>query len=112
MERIGDAIGKEVKDGKHAVFPKSEDVQVILRPKRLRGRKDMLRDILVKCFHLRGKCVPNLNLRDGDLLDYYLNASPDDIDGYEDRKFVTQCSVKELGTFAIYKLLQHTKSLA
>ncbi|KAL7547563.1 hypothetical protein ACHAWF_010853 [Thalassiosira exigua] len=70
----------------HKKTPSPVDVEIILRPGRLGRRRSTLRRILSECFDLRGKCVPPLA---GDS---------------EDLRFVTKCTIEELGVFVLAKL--------
>jgi len=85
--------------------PESVDVEIILEPKRVSGRKALLKDILLKCFGMRGKCVPDLRLGDGDLKTFYSSADSSQINEM-DKMFVTTCSVHELGNFVSHQLRQ------
>jgi len=39
--------------------PKLQDVELMMKPKHLSSRRITLRRILLECFNLRGKCIPN-----------------------------------------------------
>mmetsp|Transcript_5717 Transcript_5717/g.12454 ORF Transcript_5717/g.12454 Transcript_5717/m.12454 type:complete len:533 (-) Transcript_5717:307-1905(-) len=69
-------------------IPSPSDVETILKPGRLGRRRDTLRRILSECFALRGKCVPALT-------------------GDSDFRFVTTCTIEELGVFVLGKLRQN-----
>lgn len=67
-------------------LPSIADVQAILNPSRLRGRKAVLLRILDDCFDLRGKCIPK---QEG---------------GNTELQFATTCSIQSLGDFVLMKL--------
>ena len=97
MERIEEMINDKKK-------PLITDVDTVLTPKRLSGRKELLKLILSECFSLKGKCVPNLSLVETDPSEFYMNATMDDVNGVE-KKFVTQTTVSELGSFVKFMLI-------
>ena len=86
-------------------FPRSGDIDILLEPKRLAGRKELLRDVLFECFGLRGKCVPELKVESGyeDLEAFYDCHSLDSINAL-DTKFVSKCTIYEIGCFIMFKL--------
>merc|ERR1719354_780900 len=86
-------------------FPRSGDIDILLEPKRLAGRKELLRDVLFECFGLRGKCVPELKVGSGyeDLEAFYDCHSLDSINAL-DTKFVSKCTIYEIGCFIMFKL--------
>ena len=66
-------------------FPAVMDVEAILIPRKVAGRKIVLRRILSECFDLRGRCIP----------------TEDDPDSFI---FATNCSIQALGEFVLDKL--------
>lgn len=73
-------------------LPRISDVELLLAPRKLGRRKEILRRMLNELFDLRGKCVP-------------ANIVNEAQDG-EEKLFVTQCKVEELGAFVLFKLKQ------
>lgn len=77
-------------------LPAINDVQLILNPARLTGRKVMLRRILDECFNLRGKCIP----KNYSQTQKHAKRQPDT----RDMVFVTTSSIDSLGEFVLDKL--------
>jgi len=77
-------------------YPSIVDIEKVVEPTRLAGRKDILIDVLMKCFKMKGKCVPKIVSLDG--------ISDGNIDGIDVLEFVTKSTVHELGAFVICKL--------
>ena len=107
-ENLGDSNVSEAKERIQCALnertkPNSADIQIMLEPQRLSGRTDLMKDVLLKSFGMRGKCIPDLKV--SDTSEYYRRASPTDIDAMS-KKFVTKCSVHEIGSFLDYKLRQ------
>jgi len=73
-------------------FPAIDDVRMILVPKKLSNRADVLRRILTNCFDLRGKCIPRCLLGD------------ESIGVKQTFLFVTECPIRVLGLFVLSKL--------
>jgi hypothetical protein len=72
-------------------IPTTQDIDLLLKPSMLGGRKELLLRILRDVFDLRGKCIPvNLNY-------------PDEQDNLV---FATQCTYATLGKFILIKLRQ------
>ena len=98
------ALERIIHDLDTNTHPALADVQSILNPSRLAGRKDILKRILSQCFDLRGKCIPAVFSSDSlnDIhSDYYSEALQA---GNYPKKFVTQSSVREIGLFVLYQL--------
>lgn len=109
-KKVGAALARIRRSMDKDKRPKSSDIETILKPKRLSGRKNLLQEILLKCFGMRGKCVPDLHLDEDDSKKFY--ASVDYLDvNHMDKKFVTSCSVHELGQFVAYTLRQDDDSV-
>jgi hypothetical protein len=83
-----DALLRMQIDLEEGKIPQVTDVEIVLQPKKLGKRKDILRRILIDHFDLRGKCVP---------------VDPDH-PKTSAMMFVTQCSIDQLGEFVIHKL--------
>lgn len=96
-KKVGAALARIRRSLDKDTRPKSSDIETILQPKRLAGRKNLLQDILLKCFGMRGKCVPSKT--------FYSSVDSLDVN-HTDKKFVTSCSVHELGDFVAYTLRQ------
>lgn len=95
MERIQEMV----RAGK---MPLMDDIDSILKPERLAGRKVLFQMILSSCFNLRGKCVPDISKKKG--LDpdcFYSNYTDTDM---VTKKFVSKSTVSELGSFLKYLL--------
>jgi hypothetical protein len=73
-------------------IPTTEDIELLLKPSMLGGRKELLLRILRDVFDLRGKCIPA-----------NLNNYPDQQDNLV---FATQCAYATLGKFVLFKLRQ------
>jgi hypothetical protein len=91
-------------------YPQSEDIEIILEPKRLAGRKNLLQEVLLKSFGMRGKCIPNLEVEmdqheyeDVDLDDFYEQCSMADVE-IMDKSFVTKSTVLEIGCYILFLL--------
>jgi len=80
-------------------YPSISDVEKVMKPIRLSGRKDVLIDILVKCFKMKGKSVSKI---------IPLDEISNDGSGLLD--FTTMSKVNEIGAFAIYKLQKNLSS--
>jgi len=82
-------------------YPSVSDVEQVMKPERLAGRKKVLIDILVKCFKMKGKCVPKtiVSLDDGIV----------DVDSSSILEFATKSKVNEIGEFVICKLQEKRK---
>ena len=91
MERIEEMIN----DGK---YPLSTDIDAILVPNRLSGRKDLLRNVLKHTFQCTGKCIPDLSKVEMRPDEFYLTGDVDNIK----KKFITQSTIIELGLFINY----------
>jgi hypothetical protein len=102
-KRVDAALHRIKRALDESLHPKSADIEIILEPKRLSGRKDLFKDILLKCFGMRGKCVPDLRLEDGEFKKASSSADTSDVNKME-KKFVTTCSVLEVGHFVAHKL--------
>ena len=94
-DKVGAALARIKRSLDKDKHPKSSDIETILQPKRLAGRKNLLQEILLKCFGMRGKCVPSKK--------FYSSVDSLDVN-HTDKKFVTSCSVHELGDFVAYTL--------
>lgn len=70
-------------------YPEVNDVRIIMGPQRLGKRKELLKNILLELFDLRGKCIPK-NL--------------DDDDEASDKLFVTSAPIQQVGDFVIHLL--------
>ncbi len=99
MERIEETI----RDNN---LPLIQDIDTLLKPKRLSGRKELLKIVLKDCFNLMGKCVPDVSRVDSSENDFYASATNTDVDSTQ-KKFVTQCTVYELGSYIKYLLRAH-----
>ena len=84
------------------------DIDAIMEPKRLGGRIDLFRAILKTYFNLRGKCVPDLSKMNSNPHEFYSDAREEDMETMP-KKFVTKCTVVELGSFIKY-LLKRTNN--
>lgn len=73
-------------------YPTVNDLKIIMAPQKLGKRRDLLKQILLELFDLRGKCVPS------DLND---EAS--------DQLFVTTAPVQQLGDFVVHLLETRAK---
>ncbi len=98
MERIEEMINDKKQ-------PYSHDIDTVLEPKRLAGRKELFRMILRENSGLKGKCVPDLSslTHVKEPSEFYLDATADDVDAIV-KKFVTQSTVSELGLFIKFLL--------
>jgi hypothetical protein len=96
LERIRKALNEQT-------YPAMDDLKMILKPKRLPGRKNLLQEILLKCFGLRGKCIPSLNLNNCELEEFYSECQPQILEEME-KKFVSTSSIHELAYFVTYNL--------
>jgi hypothetical protein len=96
LERIRKALDE-------GSYPAVDDIEMILKPKRLTGRKKLLQEILLKCFGLRGKCIPCLNLNHDELEEFYLTCQPGTLEEME-KQFVSTSSIHELAYFISYNL--------
>jgi len=84
-------------------LPLMQDIDRILEPKYLSGRKELMKIVLKDCFNLMGKCVPDLSKVDPSENEFYAIATSADVDSIQ-KKFVTQCTVYELGALVKYLL--------
>lgn len=79
-----DAMIRIRSDLDSGTLPAAEDVKLIMRPGKLSKRRPMLRQILLECFNMRGKCVPMFSA-----------GMPNDFE------FVTKCAIDDLGALVI-----------
>jgi hypothetical protein len=79
------------------------DVELVLGPSRIAGRKHLLCTTLKVLFDLRGKCIPPVVKDD--------TATEEDTDPLL-FKFVTQCTVAEIGSFLLAKIDDRILDLA
>ena len=94
-------------------LPLVDDINTILEPKRLSGRKELLRNVLSHSFDLKGKCIPDLSSKievDNDQNndsscpdEFYSDATITNMEHIQ-KKFATQSTVLELGSFIKYLL--------
>lgn len=77
-------------------FPAVEDVEIILQPGKLSGRKALLQRILRDCFDLFGRCIPE----DFSESDEMSSDKP----STQVLQFVTAAPVQHIGAFVLYKL--------
>jgi hypothetical protein len=102
--RVSGAVTRTEGAIKEHTYPRSEDIDIILEPNRLTGRKDLLKEVLLTSFGMRGKCIPNLkNLGQEEMEEFYDCSSLADIEAM-DKKFVTKSTVCELGCFIVFML--------
>ena len=73
-------------------LPSANDIKTILKPGRLRGRKQILLRVLDECFGLKGKCIPK------------------QVNGEQKLQFATTCSIQHLGQFVISMLQSANKA--
>ena len=84
--------------------PTADDIRLVLEPKRLAQRKDLLQRVLMESFDKHGKCVPVIETR--------IRRGENNNKGIlrkEKLEFVTHSNVESLGAF-ILELLGESKT--
>mmetsp|Transcript_22440 Transcript_22440/g.34234 ORF Transcript_22440/g.34234 Transcript_22440/m.34234 type:complete len:177 (+) Transcript_22440:88-618(+) len=109
-DQIIEALNRIISALNYSIKPELKDVELILEPIRLSKRKIILKDILYICFGLVGKCIPDLQLSDEDLKEYYNGASLAKVDQTK-KKFITRSTVPELGGFVLFMLRQQDANI-
>jgi hypothetical protein len=86
----------------HRQTPAADDIRLVLQPRRLAHRKDLLQRVVNETFQKHGKCVPvvvpSTDQRSGNGVD--MDASGDNRDAFE-LEFVTHSNVESLGAFIL-----------
>ncbi len=106
LSRVSGAVSRTEDAISQRKYPQEKDIEIILEPNRLAGRKNLLMEVLHQCFGMRGKCIPDLNHLGNQLDDmtrFYEDGSTTlaDIDSM-DKKFATQSTVHDLGCFICF----------
>jgi hypothetical protein len=97
--------------------PSAADVERVLEPAKLPGRKRVLVRLIAECFGLRGKCVPFSlplqppQIRYGAGSAFGTGAGPIVIaDGRSNVTFVTTASIEQLGSFCLHLIRNHNST--
>ena len=89
--------------------PTIHDISKLMKPKRLSGRKVLMIEVLQKCFGYRGKCVPvpNVQVNHSSVNSTHVNIT----NPLASVKFVTACTVHQIGSFIIENLEQREREM-
>jgi len=84
-------------------LPSVTDVEIILQPGKLSGRKPLLLRILRDCFDLFGRCIPEDFAED--------DETSSDKPSTQVRQFATAAPVQHIGAFVLYKLRKKIENM-
>lgn len=95
------ALARLQRDVSNKKVPSTKDIELVMKPRRLPKRREVLLQVLSDCFGMKGKCMPPLDT----LQTWLLNDSSDRHDDIQ-YSFCSTASVEQLGKLVLFRTRQ------